>query len=344
MLDYDGIPNIDLVRNTLSELFAIEQIESVHQLTGGHLCKSFTIKTPTKTFFLKQYRHRISRSMSQIKFAEEFFAQGGIPVLLPIKDSYGRSAFLMGKNWYSLFPFLDDRTKAVHELNDTHLTSMGVLLAKIHQAGKGISDSVTPIDLWDENRFNLEVVEVERELARRPRLNRIETTIQNMIEAKKRIIKEKTLFVEPNVLHYDTLLHGDFSYQNTFFNEDGSQIKHIYDLEKAARGPREFELARAMFINCFDDGWEDANITRAITFLSAYQNIYPTTQEAFLAGVRMYLANITQQTWIEVKVLVKNAFQYLDLLEIHARKIKNINEGVDQLSREIFQKSKENTP
>lgn len=336
MVEYDGIPSLALINDTLSELFAIRRVDSVHQLKGGHLCRSFTVKTDQGVFFLKQYRHRISQRISQIKNAEKHFATKGLPVMIPMSDRYNRSAFLMGKNWYSLFKFVDLKNKRAHELTTKDYQLLGKELALLHKAGKDIGKDVATLTLWSKERFALEVAEVERELSRRPKLNRIEQMIQEMIETKRRIIEKNIFSLQQQALVFDTLLHGDFSYQNVFFSHDGEEIESIYDFEKAARGPREFELARAMFVNCFDEAWEEENVQQAAEFLKAYQHEYPTSFEAFQAGVHMYVGNITHQTWIEVKVLVRNAYQYVDLLEIHARKIAHLEQGFDPLIERIF--------
>jgi len=310
----------------------------VDLLRGGYLCKNFIIETHADRFFLKQYRHKLSQVVSQIKFAESFFASQGAPVLLPMSDGYGRSAFLMGQNWYSLFPFHNAQTKNLSELGSREVRLLGEQLAQLHRAGAGISDQIQPLLLWDKNRFDLEVVEIERALNRQPRLNRIEQMIKQMLEKKKRFVSNQDS-CRGRTLPYDTLLHGDFGYQNVFFSEDGERIESIFDFEKTARGPRAYELARSLFVNCFEDGWEQKNIDLAVEFLTAYYKQYPLSLEEFQLGVCLYLTNLAHQTWVEGKVLLKKSLDYLDLLETHARRIDHLTDDIDALSVTIFQRA-----
>lgn len=336
---HDGIPNIETVNTHLQELFSLPVVRSVDLLRGGHLCKSFIVQTDTGTYFLKQYRHRLSQTVHQIKFAETHFSKNGIPVLMPMNDRFGRPAFLMGKNWYSLFPFVDLKTKQVFELKPKHVQLLGAQLAELHKVGAGVEKDIQPLLLWDKHRFLMEVVEIERILEKRPQPNRVERLIGSMLKKKREFVESRAPKSTAQTLPFNTLLHGDYSYQNVFFSEDDSQIESIYDFEKTTRGPRAFEVARSLFVTCFDDGWEQKNIDLAAVFLQAYLTTFPMPLEELQLGVRMYLTNLAHQTWLEAKVLIKNSYDYVELLEAHARRIDHLEDDIDAFTQSLFEQA-----
>ena len=93
--------------NRLGEVFGITDVHEVELMQGGLLCENFSIRAGTQRYFLKQYRKQTSTWVYEIKFAEQYFAENDIPVILPITDRHGRTAFWFEDNWYSLFPFIE---------------------------------------------------------------------------------------------------------------------------------------------------------------------------------------------------------------------------------------------
>ena len=339
MINHDSIPPLDVLSLKLQQLFDIDKITGMHLLSGGHLCKNFILKSPEKKYFLKRYRHKVSETVNQIKHAEQYFSDQGIPVVLPIKDVHGRAAFFVDHNWYSLFPFWSNPPKDVRDLDDNALCLLGEFLARIHEAGKDVGREIQPVLLWDRERFFLEVKELELVLEQQPVLSKVERQIKSLLKIKREFVESNTLDIHDFDLPYDTIIHCDFSYQNVFFSEDGLKIEAVFDFEKASIGPRAFEVARSMFVCCFDDGWEQRNIDQAIVFISAYIQKQPLSLGEFQQGVKMYLVNLAHQTWVEAKVLLKNSVNYIDLLEAHERRITHLPDDMDAFAKDIYEKA-----
>ncbi len=339
MIQHDEVPPIDAISLKLQQLFGIDSVSGMHLLSGGHLCKNMIIETSKGKFFLKQYRHKVSQTVHQIKHAEQYFADRGIPVVLPIKDKHDRPAFYVDHNWYSLFPHYSNPPRQVSDLTDHMLKLLGEFLADIHEAGRGVGDEIQPMLLWDKDRFLLEVTELEMFLEGQPVLSRIEQKIAGMVKLKREFVVSNTMDMFSFSLPSDTLLHCDFSYQNVFFSEDGTKIDAVFDFEKSARGPRAFEVARSMFVCCFDDAWEQRNIDQGVVFVSAYLKKQPLPLDEFIQGVKMYLIHLAHQTWVETKVLLKNSVSYIDLLDAHERRIKHLSDDISAFATDIYEKA-----
>lgn len=339
MIHHDEVPPVEIISAKLLQLFGVDSVSGMQLLSGGHLCKNFVLETSEGKFFLKQYRHKVSQMVHQIKHAEQYFADRGIPVVLPVKDSYGRAAFYVDNNWYSLFPYYPNPQRQARDVTENMLKILGGFLARIHKAGKGVGEEFQSILLWDKERFLLEATELEICLKQQPVLSRIEQQISSVLAIKRKFVETNTHDVFSFQLPNDTLLHCDFSYQNVFFSEDNSRIEAVFDFEKSARGPRAFEVARSMFVCCFDDSWEQKNIDQAVIFLAAYLQKQPLTLDEFVRGVKMYLIHLAHQTWVESKVLLKNSISYVDLLDAHERRIKHLGDDLDSFATEIYKRA-----
>ena len=163
--------------------------------------------------------------------------------------------------------------------------------------------------------------------------------IGRVIEQKKKFVSQNTFTPEKADVPFDTLLHGDYSYQNVFFSPDQVAIDYLFDFEKTCRGPRTFELARALFVDAFDDGWGEKNRERAAVFLRAYQQVNPITQEEFTLGIRMYLVHMAHQLWIEGKILFRDGNEYIPILQAHSYRVEHLFDDIESFAHALYQKA-----
>lgn len=335
----NALPQYRELAKKVEDLFGLGSIDRMQLLQGGYLSKNFVVVSGQQKWFLKQYRHKISQLVHQIKFAERFFAQHGVPVILPISDAHGRPAFVHNQQWHSLFPFINRRTLDVGELTQAGRVTLARQLARMHELGAGCKMSVQPLSMWDKDLFSMEVAEIELKLVEVGTEDPVHALIAHIIEQKKRFVEQDRFTPEDVRLPFDTLLHGDFTYKNVFFSEDQSRIDHVFDFEKAVRAPQAFEVARAIFIHAFDDGWTDEHLYRAVEFLRAYRQSRPISLEDLTQGARMYLTHLAHLLWIENKVLLRGARDYVPLLRSHSHRVAHLFDDIETFVSDLYERA-----
>jgi Ser/Thr protein kinase RdoA (MazF antagonist) len=85
---------------------------------------------------------------------------------------------------------------------------------------------------------------------------------------------------------------------NIFFNEN-SDISAVFDFEKTYSGPRERELARAVFLTCLNGSTTQHDIDRARYFVAAYNEYYPISEQALRSAMEAHIIRYFHSTWIE---------------------------------------------
>lgn len=338
MTRIDSHPPIDAVSlsRKLDQLFAIGTVRSVSLVHGWYMSQNLRIETDSGIYFLKQYRNRLSSIVHEIKRAETYFAGEGIPVILPIPDRFGRSAFWLEGNWFSLFPFVEGKSPEYGKIPSSAIRSLGRMLAELHRAGMRYPKNlISPIRLWDKESFRVEIVELEQELLSRPALDAVEQRVFSTLLRKAELVEKNALTPTDFALPFDCLLHGDFIYQNTFVSGEGA-ITHVFDLEKACVGPRAYELARSLLVCCFDDGWTDENVAHGTAFLDAYRSAFSIAYDEFEAGMRMYATNLFHMTWIEARFVLFNNDESMPIYERHARRVDALGGDIGALCGRLY--------
>jgi Ser/Thr protein kinase RdoA (MazF antagonist) len=286
-------------------------------------------------YFLKVY-HRLGHVVHQIKRAESFFADRGIPVLLPLRDVHGREAFCLERIWCSLFLYVDGCAFRSAELTQTHLESMGQMMANIHIHGAQADHSMfEPIHFWQHEHFFWEEHELVDTIQSKVHLRDIDRLVLNILEQKKKLIEGFTIETIHVPRSHPVLIHGDFIYQNIFWNENG-KIAHMYDFEKTCIAPRAYECARSLMINCFDEGWGDEPFARARVFLQSYRERTPFSFEEFLCGMRMYWMNVAHMVWIEAKHVYASDEIPSDVFQSHANRVAHLHEDPKAFCERIY--------
>lgn len=329
--------NFDRLGNRLKDLFGFQNVLSFEFVHGGYMSQNFRVDTDRGTFFLKQYRNRINTIIHEIKEAEVYFASQGIPIIVPVCDRYAREAFWFHGYWFSLFPFIYGKSPAATEMNSTLIQNLARTLATIHLKGETFSElPFQLLRLGTPRKFHFEQVELIRILERRKQKTALEERMTQLLQQKELYIRSVKVKPRDVPLTYDRLLHGDYQYYNVFADEK-NVITHIYDLERACLGPTEYEVARSLMLNCFDDGWEERNFTQAKEYLSAYRAEHPLSLEGFQHGMHLYAYNILHMTWIEARYLIFGVDTQLDLFARHADRVEFFaTQDVQSFCRDVF--------
>lgn len=286
--------------------------------------QNFRVDTSNGVFFLKQYRNRMNTIIHEIKAAEAYFAQEGLPVIEPIKDRYDREAFWLEGNWYSIFQFVYGKSPEYGAMTDTCAKALGSLLAAFHHAGMRFPQRpFQMLRVENARKFILEATELIRLLEQKSHRTDLEEQMLEVLGYKAKLVKHSSLRSEEIPLSYDCLLHGDFQYMNVFTNEQG-EITHVYDLERSSLGPPAYEVVRSLILNCFDNGWEEKNFALGRTYLCAYREDFPLTRDNFFQALRLYTYSIMHMTWIEARYIVFDVETQLPLYNRHVNRVQTL--------------------
>jgi Ser/Thr protein kinase RdoA (MazF antagonist) len=323
--------------NRLNLFFGINEVFDVSVVHGGFMCQNFRIDSDKGVFFLKQYRNRVNTVVNEIKKGETYFASHGLPIILPLLDTFGRQAFWIDGHWFSLFPFIEKTNPKFGTIKLPLAQSLGSMLADFHSAGmRHQHQNFQQINIGNLQKFHLEKVELELILNEIEIKGEIENAIHELLEYKMIIVKKNNPRSKHLYLKNDCLLHGDYQYFN-IFADDGGNITHVYDLEKVSFGPRSFELARALLLNCFDDGWNDFNYGLGKAFLESYLEKQPMDFSEFEKGMQLYAYQVIHTTWIEARYLIYGLKKHLEIFDRHANRIHFISsDAFSDFCHDIF--------
>lgn len=314
-----------LLEDRLSGWFGIRGVKGVQQVSGGVRSRNYAVETESGAYFLKQYRNRVSTAVLEIARSQAYFATHGLPVILPIPDRVGRPAFWFDGCWNYLFPFVEGKSPSASTLDDATIGSLARTLARLH--GAGAAYGVRPFQtlrLWDPDMFALERVEIEDALSHKRGRTSLDEAILDLLRLKTGLVAGNALHPRDVTLPFNTLLHGDFIYQNVFVDAAG-EVTHIYDFEKTSLGPRLYELARSLVVTCFDDGWDERQFAHARRFLATYREALPLTREEFAQALTVYRTHLSHMTWIEASYVLHGSDRYKQIIPSHARRIKELS-------------------
>jgi Ser/Thr protein kinase RdoA (MazF antagonist) len=327
----------DRVAERLSALFGIENMTDFSPVEGGYMCRNFRIDTDQGVYFLKQYRNQISSIVHEIKASEVYFAQQGLPVIEPVYDRFDRPVFWLDGHWMSLFPFIDGKSPSYQQITKKTAFALGNMLGRIHKAGTVAKhEQIQTLRLGDRKKFMIESIELSYDLKERANRTELEERILDILSQKKEWIRNNQLPPRDIALSFDCMLHGDFIYPNVFMDTE-ERITHLYDFEKTCRGPRAYEFARSLFINCFDDGWSEENLVLAKQFLEAYQCVQPLSKVDMVKGIRMYAQDVMHMTWVEAKYVIYDIDVQMALYERLAKRVEWISKDLDEFCYQMTQ-------
>ncbi len=328
----------DLIREVLKDEFNFSSIDAIEPLPSLFRSKNFAVIADSKKYFLKEYHTLLSYDVHPISYSRRTFAEKESSVILPKQDRYGRDMFRTDV-WCSLFPFIDQHTPTADDLSEPYLHQLGALTARMHLIGKDQDlKPYYPMKLWHKERFEWEVVELERAMERRALSDPVDRDVKEILKLKQAFIEREYVAAKDIDLPFDHLLHGDMIYQNTFTDEQ-MNITHLYDFEKTCIGPRAFEIARGIMINCFDDGWDERNFNLARAYLKGYTEIYPISKEDIAKGILMFQMHFSHLTWFYVSYVLMMEHKPTTMYESHLRRVKHLFDDRNEFIDAIYPKN-----
>lgn len=315
-----------------------EGVKFGERVTEGFLSHNYILASPTKKFFLKQYSEEYSwEILNDIHKVKFFFANSGIPVILPYEDINKGTIFEFKEKYFSLFPFAEGKILSREKLTKREFCNLGKLLAEVHilSREKLLIRIEREKGKWSKEKF-LEkskfILEKIKTIEKKTEFDKLTLSVLNK---KFEIVMKNNLIAEDLGLTNDHLLHGDYHEKNVFFNDDGS-VKYLFDWEKTCLGPRAFELARAIDLICLDGNYEKKNIDSAKWFLDGYMEIYPIKKDEFIKGMTYYFIKKAHSLWIETEHYINNTQRVDGFFQREFLMLSYYHENFDLLVNSIY--------
>lgn len=318
--------------------------KSYGRVDGGFLSENYIVGESNNKYFLKSYRSKYSENdIINIHKVKRYFANHGIPIILPLDDRDGRSYFAYRNHFYGLFPFIESKNIKTEKASLSVVRSIAEMQAKIHLLSRDgllkIHEKET--SLWNKDRVLKIGRNIAKILAGIKNPNQFDKVALRFVALKMKLISECHLIPGDIGLKNDHLIHGDYHAHNLFLDKDGN-VQYVYDLEKTVNAPRAYELSRAIDYICLDK----YDFVKAGAYLRAYREVYPMSDEEFAKGFLFYYLKSIHSFWIEEHHYLNNnkrtdvfynkdfeMTQYYseNLNEVIARIIKNSqSEGVNE--------------
>lgn len=300
---------MDRVLATITALYSLKL--ALHEkVEKGFLSENHVLLDSTgQKFFLKKYRFDSAARLIEIHAAKEFFAHGGIPVIMPIPTLDGQTFFNIEGSYYALFPFIIGKQYERGLMSRKAVVSLGKMLARIHLIGKNttlpINDFVKPFDTQKKIAEMNELLSIIAKRESVGRLDNFDLDARAGLIFKRKLLEEYPDMIDAPLLPNDHLLHGDFLDLNVFFDEY-DEVSYVFDFEKTGYGPRTLEIFRCMMYSLVNRPFPDRDIDNAHAFLEAYNSVYPIDRTEAAIGLRLFFSKAAHGYWVESEHYLKN--------------------------------------
>ncbi len=314
----------------INKLYGIN-VSSSEKVAKGFLSDNYFLSDGMRKFFLKKYRFNNSNRIVEIHASKKYFADSGIPVILPISLLDGNTFFEDDGAYYALFPFIEGRHIEINEITETSIVSLGRMLGKIHLLGKESK-------LVVEDRFKIESEEKTFKKIEDILIKISEVSIPSEfdkiafenVQLKKALLLKNTLTFDSLGLGCDHLIHGDFCYHNVFF-DDNDKVKWVFDFEKTNYSPRTYELFKSMVYSFLSTDITEVNLIDARKYIDAYSSIYPISKDEIKSGLQLYFIKSIHSFWVESEHYLKGNVRVDHFLFNDNNRIKYLSDNLDVL-------------
>lgn len=304
---------------SIVEPYGIEVV-GVEPITTGFLSENYkVIGEQGKEFFLKQYRAALDEArVADIHKSKYFFAERGIPVVLPITTTNSATYIEHDGKFYALFPFVSGKNYPDQHCSSEELRSLARMLARVHEIGataapahiqkkferKLFSDAIV--------RGNEVIGVIEKHIAERGATD-FDHAALAIANKKMQLLAAWPFPDEPMAPHI--LVHYDLHAGNIFFDESG-EARHVFDFELTQYEPAAFDVVRTMTIVCMDYGTREEKWKRVEDFLHAYREVQPLSDDELRAGAVEFLLYRTTSFWVEEEHYLKGNTRVDKFLEL----------------------------
>lgn len=326
---------VDKLIQKINELYGL-QVHSSEKVTKGFLSENHIIYQNDAKYFLKRYRFDNKERIEEIHSAEKYFADGGIPAILPVFNKEGETFFCFEEAYFAVFPFISDKQLDRGLLTDTAVKSLGETLGKIHLLGKraklAIKERFKP---WNKKNAIEKIEAIHLEIKKKSNLGDFDILALESIQAKKRLIQSNLTTYEDLNLPSDHLIHGDYLDHNVFFGAD-DKVSFVFDFEKTDYSPRMYELFRSLAYAFLSNSVADDDIKRAKLYLNSYLAVYPAPADELARGLKLFFLKSIHGLWVEGEHYLKNNDRTDEFLPNDFQRIKYLSENFKDFENKLF--------
>lgn len=315
----------------ISQLYELCNLTILERVSKGFLSENYILTDSTKKYFLKKYRFDNEKRIREIHSVKKYFADGGIPIILPILTHDGASFFANDGNYHALFPFVYGRQLEKNIHTKQSIAALGKTLGLIHLRGKKSDLKIDDFfKAWNKEDSLNKITVIEKKIQETNLATDFDKLAWQTITLKKRFVELNARTYDSYINFNDHLLHGDYVDHNVFFNDD-DEIIHVFDFEKTGYGPRSYELFRSMIYTLFREKINEETIERAKIYLDSYLNAYPMSQEERASGIQIFYLKSIHSLWIESEHYLKNNTRIDCFLQEDFQRITYLSKNIDGL-------------
>lgn len=321
----------------IHDLYGIDAQWS-ERVTKGFLSENHIISDigDQKKYFLKRYRFDNKQRIEEIHLVKKYFAEKGIPIILPITNKEGGALFFH-EGYFAVFPFVEGRHIERNALSDEAIISLGETLARIHLAGKGANLPIMEtFEPWDKEKQLAKSDLLIATIQQRSQLTDFDKLALEDIHLRRSIIESNIKSFEEYGFKSDHLTHGDYHGGNVFFDER-DHVSHIFDLEKSRYCPRMFELFRSLLFLFCDTSFTPESIAKSRLYLRSYLNLYPAPKEELSAGLEMFFLRFVHGFWVQNEHYLKGNTRVDHFLSQDFHRITYMSAHLKELEKELFE-------
>lgn len=277
-----------------------KNLKIVSQVKEGYLSQNYILNSDNNHFFLKQYANYTEQQIDEIHHVKKYFADSGIPIILPIETVSGKTYFTLKDKFYALFPFINKKTVDRKDLSKKSLQSLAHMLAKMHLLSKdGYPNIINQYQkFWDSKDFLVTSEIILDKLKHIEPKNDFDRLALKTLKLKMNIVKNNKVTPEDLNIQNNHLVHGDYHEKNVFFDDNGD-VEYVFDLEKAGVGIKLFEIIRSMDLICLNGEFSKENIEKAQIYLKSYNDKYPMSRDELHRGINFYYIKKAHSLWVE---------------------------------------------
>jgi Ser/Thr protein kinase RdoA (MazF antagonist) len=314
----------------INHLYGIN-VSSSEKVTRGFLSDNYFLSDAKTKFFLKKYRFDSSNRIVEVHASKKYFAEGGIPVILPISLLDGKTFFEYDDAYYALFPFVEGKHIERGELTEAAIISLGKMLGRIHLFGK---ESKLAIDdrfkIENEEKTFKKIEDILTKISEVSSTSDFDKVALKNVQMKKKLLLGNTMTFNDLGLNCDHLIHGDYLDHNVFFDENDG-VKWVFDLEKTNYSPRTYELFRSMVYGLLSSDITEFDLKNARKYIDAYSSVYPISKDEIKRGLQLYFVKTIHGFWVESEHYLKGNTRVDHFLFDDHKRIKYLSENLDLL-------------
>lgn len=319
----------------INKLYGLN-VHSFEKVTKGSLSENHVLVEGDKKYFLKRYRFDKKEKIEEVHMAKKYFSDGGIPVILPILNSEGKTFFCFENGYFALFPFINDKEIERGTLPDKAIVSLGEMLGRIHLLGK---EAKIPINdkfkVWEKDKMLTHIKLIEAEINKKEILSDFDELAKKNIKMKRDLLCGVLEQYSDLSMPSDHLIHGDYLVTNVFYN-DHDEVSFVFDFEKTRYSPRLYELFRSMMYDfCYGEVTEE-KIQDAKLYIESYLNIYPASIDELKEGLKFYSVKTVQSLWVEYEHYLKDNNRVDQFLITDFQRVKYLSENFKEFESKLF--------